>query len=206
MKSSGTPKWAITFATAHGDATVAGIVLRTRTLHAGFETVGITQTLVASAADPTPPFHPIDNCHCWSPPTSLFLVVSRLLLEDAQEVFSKRNRFVIIPSAGCDYPTTHTPDRLEASVFLTDVVRAPPRSPLSQIPRTGLSRPLNTTTSAPTSLRTKTGSGPSTTSSSTSPSQPSPSASTWPIISRPDEEEEEEEEDSAPLLPYSAPA
>ena len=64
------------------------------------------------------------NCHCWSPPTSLFLV-SRLLLEGAQEVFFKRNRFVITPSAGCNHPATHTPNRLEASVFLTDVVPCP---------------------------------------------------------------------------------
>ena len=103
----------------------------------------------------------------------------------------------------------HPHPRPSRSLRLPNRRRALPHSPLSQTPRTGLSRPLNTTTSAPTSLRTKTGSGPSTTSSSTSlsQSQPSPSASTWPIISRPEEEEaEEEEEDSAPLLPYPAPA
>lgn len=61
------------------------------------------------------------NCHCWSLPTSLFLVC-RALLQDARAVFFMRNRFVI----------NHTPDfveparpRLEASVFLTDIV---PRS------------------------------------------------------------------------------
>ena len=64
------------------------------------------------------------NCHCWSPPTSLFLV-SRLLLEDAQEVFFTRNRFIITPSAGCNHLAAHTPNRLEASVFLTDVVPCP---------------------------------------------------------------------------------
>ena len=58
------------------------------------------------------------KCHCWSPPTSLFLVC-RALLEDARAVFFMRNRFVI----------NHSPDlvelaplRPEASIFLTEIV------------------------------------------------------------------------------------
>ena len=61
------------------------------------------------------------NCHCWSPPSSLFLVC-RALLEDAQAVFWMRNRFVITPSAGCNRVATTTPTRLEVSIFLMDVV------------------------------------------------------------------------------------
>ena len=61
------------------------------------------------------------KCHCWSPPTSLFFVC-RALLEDAQNVFFTRNRFVITPSAGCNRPADKTPNRLEVSAFLTDVV------------------------------------------------------------------------------------
>ena len=55
------------------------------------------------------------QCHCWSPPTALFLVC-KSLLKDAQAIFFMRNRFVITPSAEC------TPTRLEVSTFLTDVV------------------------------------------------------------------------------------
>ena len=61
------------------------------------------------------------KCHCWSPPTSLFFVC-RALLEDAQYIFFTRNRFVITPSAGCNHPAEKTPNRLELSAFLTDVV------------------------------------------------------------------------------------
>lgn len=61
------------------------------------------------------------KCHCWSPPTSLFLVC-RPLLEDARAVFFMRNRFVITPSGGCNRPAESTPSRIEASIFLTDVV------------------------------------------------------------------------------------
>ena len=61
------------------------------------------------------------KCHCWSPPTSLFLAC-RVLLEDAQAVFFKRNRFVITPPGGCNRPADNTPNRLELSAFLTDVV------------------------------------------------------------------------------------
>ena len=58
------------------------------------------------------------KCHCWSPPTSLFLVC-RGLLEDAQAVFFRRNRFIINHSR--DF-FKHAPLRLEASIFLTDIV------------------------------------------------------------------------------------
>ena len=61
------------------------------------------------------------KCHCWSPPTSLFFVC-RALLEDAQSIFFAKNRFVITPSAGCNHPAEKTPNRLEISAFLTDVV------------------------------------------------------------------------------------
>ena len=61
------------------------------------------------------------KCHCWSPPTSLFLVC-RVLLEDVQNVFFTWNRFVIIPSTGCNRPADKTPNRLEISAFLKDVV------------------------------------------------------------------------------------
>ena len=58
------------------------------------------------------------KCHCWSPPTSLFLVC-RGLLEDARAVFFRRNRFVIIHSQ--DF-LKHAPKRLEVSMFLRDIV------------------------------------------------------------------------------------
>lgn len=59
------------------------------------------------------------KCHCWSPPTSLFLVC-RALLEDARAVFFMRNRFVIInPYNPLD---DHAFLRLAASTFLTDIV------------------------------------------------------------------------------------
>ena len=61
------------------------------------------------------------QCNCWSPPTPLFLAC-RALLEDARAVFFMRNRFVITPSAGCNHPAERTPIRLEASIFLIDVV------------------------------------------------------------------------------------
>lgn len=61
------------------------------------------------------------SCHCWSPPTSFFLVC-RMLHEDAQAVFFKKNRFIITPAAGCFEPAEETPSRLEASIFLRDVI------------------------------------------------------------------------------------
>ena len=61
------------------------------------------------------------ECHCWSPPTSLFLVC-RTLLQDARAVFFLRNRFVIIHTPDFVEPA---PPRLEASIFLTGIV---PRS------------------------------------------------------------------------------
>jgi len=61
------------------------------------------------------------QCHCWSPPKSLFLVC-RSLLEDARAVFFLRNRFVITPSAGCNKPAENTPNRLGVSSFLLDIV------------------------------------------------------------------------------------
>ena len=64
-------------------------------------------------------------CHCWSPPTYLFLVC-HAVLEDSRMVFFEKNRFIITPAAGCNYPAENTPPRLEASIFLMDV--APPNA------------------------------------------------------------------------------
>lgn len=67
-------------------------------------------------------------CRCWCPPTSLFLV-SKSLRHLAQSVFFSKNRFVIMPTEGVyfDIPE-ELPERLEASIFLRDVV---PRNMLS---------------------------------------------------------------------------
>ena len=61
------------------------------------------------------------NCHCWSPPISLFLIC-RALRDQAQAIFFASNRFVITASAGCHTRAESTPARLEASVFLLNVV------------------------------------------------------------------------------------
>ena len=61
------------------------------------------------------------RCHCWSPPTNLFLVC-RAMREHAQATFFASNRFIITPSAGRHRRATSTPVRLEASLFLLDVV------------------------------------------------------------------------------------
>jgi hypothetical protein len=61
------------------------------------------------------------RCHCWSPPTSLFLVC-QLMQEDAQVVFFSKNRFVIVPSGGPTHPVGSTPARLEISIFLRETV------------------------------------------------------------------------------------
>ena len=58
------------------------------------------------------------RCHCWSPPTSLFLVC-RALQEDARAVFFMRNRFIINHSQDS---VKHAPLRVETSIFLTDIV------------------------------------------------------------------------------------
>ena len=61
------------------------------------------------------------QCRCWSPPKPLFLVC-RILLEESRMVFFQKNRFVITPSTGCTDSIASTPDRLELSRFLTDIV------------------------------------------------------------------------------------
>ncbi|KAL8701351.1 MAG: hypothetical protein Q9201_004952 [Fulgogasparrea decipioides] len=66
-------------------------------------------------------------CRCWSPPVPLFLVC-RTLHEDAQAIFFAKNRFVIAPIGGCFHPADSTPSRLEAWVFLKDVM------PLNALP------------------------------------------------------------------------
>ena len=60
-------------------------------------------------------------CHCWSPPTSLFLVC-HAILDAARMIFFSNNRFIITSSNGPNAIAETTPERLEASVFLTDVV------------------------------------------------------------------------------------
>ncbi len=70
-------------------------------------------------------FHAVSSsssmCHCWSPPTSLFLVCHDIL-DAARMVFFSNNRFIITSSNGPNAIAETTPERLEASVFLTDVV------------------------------------------------------------------------------------
>ena len=61
------------------------------------------------------------HCRCWSPPTPLFLVC-RALQEEAQAVFFMKNRFVVTPSTANTNPFESSPDRLEVSIFLMDVV------------------------------------------------------------------------------------
>ena len=68
-------------------------------------------------------FHAVSSsmCHCWSPPRSLFLVC-RDILNDARRIFFSQNRFIITSSKGPNGIAGGTPERLEASVFLTNVV------------------------------------------------------------------------------------
>ena len=70
-------------------------------------------------------FHAVSSsysmCHCWSPPISLFLVC-HAILDAARMVFFSNNRFIITSSNGPNAIAETTPERLEASVFLTDVV------------------------------------------------------------------------------------
>ena len=68
-------------------------------------------------------FHAVSSsmCHCWSPPRSLFLVC-RDILNDARKIFFSKNRFIITSSKGPNGIAEGTPQRLEASVFLTNVV------------------------------------------------------------------------------------
>lgn len=66
------------------------------------------------------------TCKCWAPPTSLFLVCKDLQHE-AQTVFYSQNRFVIVaPLEECYRPVASTPQRLDISIFLRDVV--PPQA------------------------------------------------------------------------------
>ncbi|KAB8437444.1 hypothetical protein FH972_025122 [Carpinus fangiana] len=62
-----------------------------------------------------------EECNCWSPPTPIFLA-SRALKADAEEIFYRLNRFIITHPGGTTYIPKRTPDRLEGSIFLTDVV------------------------------------------------------------------------------------
>ena len=70
-------------------------------------------------------FHAVSSsspmCHCWSPPTSLFLVCHDIL-DAARMLFFSNNRFIITSSNGPTAIAETTPERLEASVFLTDIV------------------------------------------------------------------------------------
>ena len=60
------------------------------------------------------------KCHCWSPPSALFLV-NRDMRKDATEIFYSKNYFVILPRGGYYEPALATPDRVEASLFLARV-------------------------------------------------------------------------------------
>jgi hypothetical protein len=60
-------------------------------------------------------------CHCWIPPTSLFLT-SRTFRDLAMEVFFSENRFVITPPEYCDTPAIYTPEDLEAFIFFAHAV------------------------------------------------------------------------------------
>jgi hypothetical protein len=62
------------------------------------------------------------NCRCWAPPQPLFLVCHNMR-EEAEAVFFRCNRFIVKPTGGCFEPPKSNPARLEASRFLTTVVR-----------------------------------------------------------------------------------
>ena len=70
-------------------------------------------------------FHAVSSsssmCRCWSPPTSLFLVC-HAILDAARRVFFSNNSFIITSSNGPNAIAETTPERLEASIFLTDLV------------------------------------------------------------------------------------
>ena len=61
------------------------------------------------------------KCHCWSPPTDLFLVCQAMRAH-AQAIFFASNRFIITPSTGCHSPPEGAPARLEVSEFLLNIV------------------------------------------------------------------------------------
>lgn len=62
-------------------------------------------------------------CRCWSPPIALFLVCQSMR-DLAQAVFFARNRFVIHATGGDYLAPEKTPPRLEAAIFLSDIVPA----------------------------------------------------------------------------------
>jgi hypothetical protein len=57
---------------------------------------------------------------CWSPPSALFLVCWEMR-RDAMEVFYSTNHFAILPRGGCYEPVEESPDRVETSLFLSQV-------------------------------------------------------------------------------------
>ena len=72
------------------------------------------------------PFHAVSSsspmCKCWTPPTSLFLACHDIL-DAARMLFFSSNHFIITSSSnGPNAIAETTPKRLEASVFLRDVV------------------------------------------------------------------------------------
>jgi hypothetical protein len=64
---------------------------------------------------PSPP-NASAGCH----PHRYSLYVGRY--EKMRKIFFTRNRFIVAPSKGCNYAPENTPGRLEASIFLRDVV------------------------------------------------------------------------------------
>jgi hypothetical protein len=61
------------------------------------------------------------TCKCWEPPSALFLV-SHAMRRCALEIFYSRNQFVLDPQEGRRTPVHSTPERVEASLFLRDLM------------------------------------------------------------------------------------
>lgn len=64
-----------------------------------------------------------ERCKCWLPSTALFLV-DHAMRRIALEIFYSQNRFIVVPLHGRYQLAPSTPDRVEASLFLRDVVPA----------------------------------------------------------------------------------
>lgn len=61
------------------------------------------------------------KCQCWAPPKTLFLVCQRMKKE-AEAVFFENNQFVVMPDGDPHTVAYSTPARLEASIFLENIV------------------------------------------------------------------------------------
>ncbi|KAI1400487.1 hypothetical protein F4819DRAFT_366913 [Hypoxylon fuscum] len=60
------------------------------------------------------------SCHCWSPPEA-FMTVSRVVYEDAIDVFYSYNRIIVLPFGGLEISccSLNSLSRLDASRFIT---------------------------------------------------------------------------------------